>query len=59
MATLDDNAIPYKKTIEYSYQINHSISRVWVIIRDAPASSLLTTEDSMRVFYMWIRKNIF
>lgn len=45
MATLDDNAIPYKKTIEYSYQINHSISRVWVIIRDAPASSLLTTED--------------
>lgn len=45
MATLDVNAIPFKKTIEYSYQINHSISRVWVIIRDAAASSLLICED--------------
>lgn len=40
----DSPSIPFKKVIEYSYLFKHSINRLWVILRDAGATSLLLPE---------------
>lgn len=37
-------SIPFKKVVEYSYLFKHSINRLWVILRDAAATTLLLPE---------------
>ena len=44
-SSLESPSAPFKKVIEYSYTFKHAITRVWVIVRDAPATALLLPEQ--------------